>query len=141
MRRFLLDTNAAGHYLHRRFGVRERAMSEVARGNRLGICVPVLGELWFGVEGSASRDRNLQRLLAAVSDLTIWPFDTAAAQEYGRIAAELKRIGRPIQQIDMQIAAIARLLANCTVVSSDHDMTVIAGLKFENWASQVSNQP
>jgi tRNA(fMet)-specific endonuclease VapC len=141
MMRFLLDTNAAGHYLHRRFGMRERAMSEVARGNRLGICVPVLGELWFGVEASASRDRNLQRLLAAVSGLTIWPYDTAAAQEYGRIAAELKRIGRPIQQIDMQIAAIALLLGNCTVVSSDRDMNSVAGLKVENWVSQASNTP
>ena len=56
MRRFLLDSNAAGHYINRRKGVRERAIAEVARGNRIGICMPVLGELWFGVENSASRD-------------------------------------------------------------------------------------
>ena len=31
-------------------GVYERAREEVARGNRVGICVPVLGELWDGVE-------------------------------------------------------------------------------------------
>src|SRR5437588_11810166 len=109
MRRYLLDTNAAGHYINRRRGVRERAMAEVARGNRIGICVPVLGELWFGVENSASRDLNLQRLMVAIADWTIWPYEIAAAQEYGRIATELKRSGRPIQQIDIQIAAIARL--------------------------------
>ncbi len=59
MKRFLLDTNAAGHYMNRRRGVRERAAQEVARGNRIGICVPVLGELWFGVERSGSRDHNI----------------------------------------------------------------------------------
>ena len=141
MRRYLLDTNAAGHYINRRLGIRERAMSEVARGNRLGICVPVLGELWFGVEASASREQNLQRLLVAVADLTVWPYDSAAAQEYGRIATQLKRSGRTIQQIDMQIAAVALLLGNCTVVSTDRDMTFIAGLAVENWALQTAKTP
>jgi len=141
MRRYLLDTNAAGHYINRRLGVRERAMSEVARGNRIGICVPVLGELWFGVENSASRERNLKRLLVAVSDWTIWPYEVAAAEEYGRIAAELKRTGKPIQQIDIQIAAIARILGNCTVVSADGDLTKVTGLTVENWSIQNANVP
>jgi hypothetical protein len=45
MRRYLLDTNAAGDYINRRRGIRERAIEEVTRGNRIGICTPVLGEL------------------------------------------------------------------------------------------------
>lgn len=133
MRRFLLDSNAAGHYINRRKGVRERAIAEVARGNRIGICMPVLGELWFGVENSASRDRNAQRLMTAVADWTVWPYESKAAQEYGRIAAELKRTGHPIQQIDIMIAAIAQLLGNCTVVSSDTDFAGVPGLAVENW--------
>lgn len=141
MRRYLLDTNAAGHYINRRHGIRERALAEVARGNRIGICVPVLGELWFGVEASVSRDRNLQRLMAAIADWTIWPYDTAAAKEYGRVAAELKRIGRLIQQIDMQIAAIALVLGNCTVVSSDGGIKAVAGLSVENWAAMSAITP
>src|SRR5260370_21310317 len=71
MRRYLLDTNAAGDYIKRRRGIRERALTEVRRGNRIGICVPVLAELWFGVENSASRDRNLYRLMASVADSTV----------------------------------------------------------------------
>src|SRR5262245_51870773 len=107
MRRYLLDTNAAGDYINRRHGVRERAIDEVLRGNRLGICVPVLGELWFGVENSNDPERNRQRLLLAVADWTVWPYDATAAEEYGRLAAQLKQAGRMIQQIDIQIAAIA----------------------------------
>lgn len=133
MRRYLLDTNAAGHYINRRRGVRERAMAEVARGGRIGVCVPVLGELWFGVENSASRERNRQRLLAAVSDWTVWPYEIQAADQYGRIAADLRRAGRIIQQVDIQIAAIARLLSNCTVVTSDSDLAAVSGLAIENW--------
>ncbi len=135
MKRFLLDTNAAGHYINRRHGIRERAVAEAVRGNRIGICVPVLGELWFGVENSASRERNLQRLITALVDWTIWPFELDAAKEYGRIATELKRIGRPIQQIDMQVAAVARMLGNTVVVSSDRDLAAVIGLAVEDWTA------
>ena len=134
MRRYLLDTGAAGDYLARRKGVFPRAKEEVAHGNRIGICVPVLGELYFGIELSASRDKNLQRLRRDLPTLTIWPFDRKAAEEYGRIFVELKRIGRPIQQIDMQIAAIAFSLGNCTIVSGDSDLSAVPGLTVENWA-------
>lgn len=70
----------------------------------------------------------------ALARLRLWPFDRKAAEEYGRIFVELKRIGRPIQQIDIQIAAIALSLANCTVVSVDSDLSAVPGLTVENWA-------
>ena len=133
MRRYLIDTNTAGFYINRRHGIRERAIAETLRGNRIGICIPVLAELWFGVENSMSRERNRHRLILAVSDWSLWPFDIAAAEEYGRVAAELRRAGQPIQQIDMQVAAIARRIDHCTVVSADQDLTVVPGLKVENW--------
>ena len=62
MRHFLLDTGIAGDSIHRRRNLYERAREEVARGHRIGICVPVLGELWEGVKYGASRDRNAERL-------------------------------------------------------------------------------
>jgi tRNA(fMet)-specific endonuclease VapC len=82
MRRFLLDTGAASDYINRRRGVFERAREEVARGNRIGIGIPVLAELLFGIELSASRERNLQRLHVALPTLKVWPFDERAAEEY-----------------------------------------------------------
>ena len=135
MKKFLLDTGIAGHYIAHRPGVFGRAREEVARGNRVGICVPVLGELWFGVEGSSTRDRNEQQLRRALPSLKVWPFDEKAAEEFGRIAAELKRTGRMIGRIDIQIAAIALAMGNATLVSADSDLTAIPGLTVENWAT------
>ena len=135
MRRFLLDTGIAADYMNRRRGVREKAIAEVASGNRIGICVPVLVELWFGVENSASRERNLQRLIVATSDWTVWPYDERAAKEFGRIAAVLKRQGRIIQQVDMMIAAIALCLGNCTVITTDSDLYAVPGLIVEKWGN------
>jgi len=136
MRRFLLDTGIAGHYIDRLRGVFEHARDEIARGNRIGICLPVLAELVYGIELSSSRERNLRSLRGALPALRIWPFDREAAFEYGRIAAELRRIGRPMQQIDVMIAAIAFSIGNCTVVSDDTDLPAVPGLVVENWADQ-----
>ncbi len=134
--RYLLDTGIAQEFIGRNTKVVQRV--DVARrvGNRIGICTPVLGELWSGVEGSISRERNIHRLRVALSRLVVWPYTNEAAQQFGRVFAELRRIGRPMQQIDIMVAAIAFALGNCTVVSKDTDLPAIPGLKVENWAER-----
>lgn len=139
MIRFLLDTGIAGDFVNRRRGVYERAREELQRGNRIGICTPVLGELWFGAELSQSRERNTQLLRRNLSGLVVWPYDTEAAEAFGRIAADLRRRGRPIQQIDMQIAAIALSLGKTVVVSADNDLSTIPELDVVNWAQLESD--
>ena len=134
IRRYLLDTGIAQDFQDDRGDVRNRAIAHRKAGHRIGICVPVLGELWSGVECSSSRDRNLKSLRNAISQLLIWPYAEDAAAEFGRIFAELKRAGKVIQQIDMQIGAIARTLPHCVIVSKDNDLREIAGVTVENWA-------
>ena len=48
-------------------------------------------------------------------------------------------MGRPMQQVDMQVAAIARTLGNCTVVSGDGDLSAVPGLAVEDWAEKSSS--
>jgi tRNA(fMet)-specific endonuclease VapC len=132
--RFLLDTGIPADYLNKRHGVFDRARAERARGNPVGIAVPVLAELAYGIEKSATRDANLKLLRAALPTLRLWPFDQDAAFEYGRLYAELLRTGRPMQVIDIMIAAVALTLGNCTVVSKDGDLSAVPGLSVENWA-------
>jgi tRNA(fMet)-specific endonuclease VapC len=135
MTRFLLDTGIAGDYINRRRSVYERAREAVAAGHRVGIGLPVLAELWYGVENSGSRDRNAERLRRVLPDLVVWPLTEHTAEVYGRIAAELRRAGRPVEKLDMLIAAIALSLGNTTVVSADSDLTAVPGLTVENWAA------
>lgn len=106
MKRYLLDTGIASDYVNRRHGVFERAGEAVRSGCRVGVGVPVLAELWGGVQLSATRDENAKRLRRRLVDLILWPLDAPAAEEYGRLFAYLRRIGRPMQQIDIQIAAL-----------------------------------
>ncbi len=134
MTRYLLDTGIAGDYINRRQGVHERASRLAKAGARIGVCPPIVGELFSGVELSASRERNRTKLIHNLDSLTIWPFDLDAAEEFGRLFAGLRRAGRPMQQIDIQIAAVAFALGDCTVVTKDSDFSAVPGLSVENWA-------
>jgi tRNA(fMet)-specific endonuclease VapC len=90
--------------------------------------------LWSGVECSQSRELNLRRLQHGLSRLINWPYDENAAVEFGRIFAKLKQAGRPMQQIDIQIAAIAISLGNCVVITTDSDLLAVPGLKTDDWS-------
>ncbi len=140
MTRYLLDTNMVGHFIDRRRGVDGRVREARSRGAIIGTCLPVVAELFYGVEFSASREINRPRLLRGLSRIRCWPFDREAAEEYGRIAAELRRIGRPMQQIDIMVAAVARAIGNCTVVSDDTDLAAVPGLTVESWAVPLASK-
>src|ERR1043165_896472 len=124
-RRYLLDTGPVFDFLFKRKEVDVRVSQARRTGAKVGICFPVLGEIVGGLEASGSRDTSWATARPRLGMLVCWPYDKAAAYEYGRIFAELKKRGRIIQQIDMQIAAIALSLGNCSVVSSDSDLTAV----------------
>jgi len=131
MNRFLLDSGIASDYINRRNGIRDRAHAEVAKGNRIGIGVTGLAELIYGIELSSSRAQNMDLLRRALPSLTVWLLTEEAVAIYGTIAAQLRRVGRPMQVFDMLVASIALNLAN---VSNDSDLWAIPGLPVENWA-------
>jgi tRNA(fMet)-specific endonuclease VapC len=135
MRRYLLDTCAMGDLINRRRGVHDKARAARLGGAKLGTCIPVLGELFFGIEFSQTRDQNRERLIRAIAGVSFWPYTREAAEEYGRVAAQLRRAGRSMQQVDMQVAAIALTLSQCVVVSDDSDLLAVPGLSVVSWAS------
>ena len=134
MKRYLLDTGVAADFVFRRKHVPESVEKLVQSGSRVGVCTPVLGELWAGVEYSKTQHRNRHRLIIALERLVVWPYDEQAAEEFGRLYANLRRIGRTIQQIDIQIAAVALTLGNCTVATKDSDFRAIPDLDIEDWS-------
>jgi len=133
MRRYLMDTGSANDWINRNGATRDRAIRAAQDGHVLGICTPVLAELWAGVEYSHSRDINVPRLRHAVARLTVWPLTDEAAMEYGRLYAVLRRAGRPVGSNDLLIAAIALTLPRCVVVTRDADLSAVPGLPTENW--------
>lgn len=89
-----------------------------------------LAEILYGIEilPPGKRKRELaagaERLFAFVFDSRILPFDEPAAQRFSQIAADRRKRGRPISELDAQIAAIASVhgavLATRNVADFEH---------------------
>jgi len=86
------------------------------------LCTPVLAELRYGMEclvDGARKDRlraTIERLEGNLYRDRILVLDTAAAAEYGHVAANCRKLGRPINQMDGLIAAIG--LAHSAVLAT-----------------------
>ena len=75
MTRYLLDSGIMGDFIDHRRGVPEKVREAQERGGRIGTCMPVVAELFYGMEFSATREENLRRLRRALSRVVCWPLD------------------------------------------------------------------
>jgi tRNA(fMet)-specific endonuclease VapC len=132
-RRYLLDASPAQDFVLHRNPAYDRLLRAIRSGIEIGVCYPTLGELRGGFEASDSRERNLKALAASFGRLYRWPFSLEAVQKYGELFATLRRLGRPIGRIDMQVAAVALAMGQTTVITHDSDLSAVPGLSVENW--------
>ena len=56
-----------------------------------------------------------------------------AAEEYGRIRADLEKKGTPIGPLDMMIAGHAKSLGYTVVTNNVGEFKRVEGLQYENW--------
>ena len=134
MAEYLLDTNHASKLMAGAEPLASRVRQAQAAGDRFGLSITVLGELYYAVFASQRQEENLQRLRALVASLALWPFDEADAEMFRRIRAEQKAAGRPIPPLDVQIAAVARA-HRLVLLTADRHLQFVAGLTIENWLS------
>jgi tRNA(fMet)-specific endonuclease VapC len=130
--RYLLDTNHLSAYLDGQTNLEARIEDALRRGDRVGVCLPVLCEYRAGIRLGRRFKRNLSRLQAALSVLRIWPLDEVTTKEFGDVFRELRTAGRILSQFDMLIAALARQ-RRFVVLTADQDFQHIKRLQVENW--------
>jgi len=128
---FLLDTNHVSAILKKNAAFIQN-LSARAGTETLCVSIPSIAELWFMVFNSVKQQSNREDLIKVLDGLARLDFTEAAAEEFGRIKAELRRKGRPIPDAAVQIAAIAKV-NELTVLTADAHFANIADLKTENW--------
>jgi tRNA(fMet)-specific endonuclease VapC len=69
--------------------------------------------------------------------VTILPWDSEAARQYGQLRATLERTGRPLGNLDTMIAAHA-LALGAVLVTNDRAFSSIKKLTVENWSKGPS---
>jgi tRNA(fMet)-specific endonuclease VapC len=92
-----------------------------------------VGDLEFGVEKSAHREKNAVRLAELVEKLELVPIDERVSRCYAEIRAHLERCGTPIGANDLWIAAQGTALGAIVVTDNQAEFTRVPGLHTENW--------
>lgn len=94
-----------------------------------------LGELVYGAHRLRERTAILMERIedALLPNLHILAFDAAAARRYGEIRAELERLGTPIGDADLRIAAIALSHGLRVVTGNERHFRRVSELEIENW--------
>ena len=123
---YLMDTNHASWLMDGAEPILDRVRHSIARGDTFFLTITVVGELYYAAYANQRVDNNLTRLRALRVLAPNLPFGEPAAEEYGRIQAELRARGRPIPGTDAQIAAVARL-HDLTVLTADHHFHFVGG--------------
>lgn len=132
---YLFDTDTLSNLMRRtpsQILVRRLATTDPAEQFTSSI---TLGELVYGAHRLAERTQELlERINAVLGELLpALPFDSAAARLYGELRADLERIGRPIGNADLQIAAICLVHGHTVVTANVRHFEQVPGLGVENW--------
>ena len=127
---YLLDTNSCVALLNNNRKVELRFSREFPQCYTSTL---VIAELYKGAYGSQQVERNLKNVRSFSELLTVEVFDRAAAEEFGKIQAELKQLARPTGAMDSLIAAVARSRGSTVVTNNIRDFENIPGLRLEDW--------
>ena len=129
---YMLDTNICIYTIKHK---PETVIKNFLSHNPEEICISSItyGELMYSVEKSQAVEKNRLALALFLSCITVLEFDSSAAEEYGRIRAELQKKGIPIGSLDMLIAAHALSKGYTLVTNNTREFERVDGLHIENW--------
>ena len=130
--KYILDTNICIYIIKKKPIQVFDKFKDLPLGS-VGISSITLAELAFGAKKSAQSEKNQIALNQFLIPLDIVEFDTNAAIEYGKIRAELERVGTPIGPLDMLIASHVKSLELTIVTNNEKELKRVSGLKVENW--------
>ena len=131
--KYMLDTNICIYAIKHK---PEKVFRKLRKTDPEDVCISSVtyAELVHGVEKSAAKERNRIALTLLLSNIEIMSFDTKAAEEYGKVRADLENRGEVIGPLDLMIAGHAKSL-NCTLVTNNiNEFQRVKGLKTANWA-------
>jgi len=123
--KLLLDTNAYTALFRGHEGVAAR----VRRAEQVLISVVVVGELLFGFRNGSRYESNHEELedFLASPYVALLQVTLVTADRFGRIAASLRRKGRPLPTNDIWIAAHA-MESGADLLSFDRHFAQVDGI-------------
>jgi tRNA(fMet)-specific endonuclease VapC len=130
--RALLDTNICIYIKDRKVPTIRARFEEFSQGE-LGVSIFTVAELAFGNALSKRRADSELKTAAFLADLIVCHTTDAVANAYADIRAHFQRVGTPIGNNDLWIAAHARALDVTLVSNNIREFQRVPHLKLEQW--------
>lgn len=131
--RYLLDTNICIYIARQRPPGVAKRFSGLSVGE-VAMSLTTFGELRFGAEKSVQRVQSLNTLARLTEMIPVLMPDEYVGNRYGALRAFLERMGRPIGNNDLWIAAHALALDVTLATNNTREFERVPGLKLVNWA-------
>ncbi len=129
----LLDTNIVSYFLR---GVSSPLVQRMRAGmdeQSIAISAVTRAELRYGQEMMDKLDKRRKRIDLLLQELPTLPWSIAAADEFGRLRAHLRRHGTPVGEFDTLIAAHALAEGLTLVTHNTRHFEPVPGLKLQDW--------
>ena len=131
MARFVLDTDTCVYWLRGDRRIEKKILTTGLQNVFITIITEC--ELVYGAYKSAKTEANLQLLRELRRKIRTIQTTPEVAPLYGKIKADLQRVGRPLDDADLLIGAIALASKGTLVTNNTSHFDGIPGLAIENW--------
>ena len=135
--KYMLDTNICIYAIKNK---PPEVIRNFLQHNPDDMCISSItyGELMHGVEKSQAKDKNRLALTLLLSPIEIVDFDSHAAEEYGKIKADLQSQGKIIGPMDLLIASHAKSKGLTIVTNNTKEFKRVNQLEVEDWSKPLS---
>jgi tRNA(fMet)-specific endonuclease VapC len=114
-------------------GAAQKIVDLVERGELLATTRFNIAELYLGIELARGREAELESVRRILVPLTVFLFDDRAAWLFAQSTAHLRRIGRPVGDMDVLLAATALANGHCLVTRNPAHFAGIPHLAVESY--------
>ncbi len=134
--KYMLDTNICVFVLRNKANQAINVIRNIKKHKANDICISAItyAELMHGVEKNVNPDKKRLALLLFLSSIGVLDFNQDAADEYGKIRANLEKQGNIIGTMDMLIAAHAKSQGLTIVTNNTKEFMRVDGLEVEDWS-------
>ena len=130
MMRYMLDTNTVSSFIKENIAVSKRITSLPM--DKLCLSVISEAELLYGL-AKKPHAKNLHKVVQEfLKRIDVLTWDSAVAEQYGNLRAELEAKGNVLGELDIQIAAHASQVG-AVLVTNDQAFKRVQKLKVEDW--------
>lgn len=132
----MLDTNTVSHLIK----AHPLVVQHMVTVPMASLCISAVteGELLLGLAKRPEAKRLRVIVQEFLRRVDVLPWDSAVAERYGIVRADMERRGKILASLDLLIAAHA-LRVEAVLVTNDRAFSQVTDLKIEDWTFQTKH--